>query len=182
MSACSTGRAGARPSCRRARHLRRVGLAHGLHRHGLRDERAAGHEEAEARAIEALEVRAHRLRRPEAHRQRRIRALVLEVDPLLDPLDDAALCLELPARTAHRAVRPLRKLGVRVLEAALDGLLAQRAHLREAHAVRGKHARQRVDVDLRHAQLVGHEARVLPARAARSTAGVLGHVVARAAR
>ena len=60
----------------------------------------------------------------------------------------------------------------------LDRLLAQRAHVGEAHAVGREHAGERMDEHARHAERVGDEARVLPARAAEAAQRVFGDVVA----
>ena len=60
----------------------------------------------------------------------------------------------------------------------LDRLLAQRAHVGEAHAVGRQHAGERMDEHARHAERVGDEARVLAARAAEAAQRVLGDVVA----
>ena len=51
-------------------------------------------------------------------------------------------------------------------ERDLDRLLAQHALVREPHAVGGEHAGERVDEHGLHAELVGHQACMLAARAA----------------
>jgi hypothetical protein len=66
----------------------------------------------------------------------------------------------------------------RFVERRLDRLLPQRAHVREPHPVRRQHARERMDEHARHAERVGDEAGVLPARAAEAAQRVLGDVVA----
>ncbi len=90
-------------------------------------------------------------------------------------------CAASSARAASaRARRARGALAASALRASarLDRLLAQRAHVGEAHAVGREHAGERMDEHARHAERVGDQAGVLAARAAEAAQRVFGDVVA----
>ena len=116
-----------------------------------------------------------------ANFERRVGSLVLDVQRALagDARVRDALRLDFGARggferseiRSGRRQRGLRQHG-------LDGLLAQRPHIRQSHSIGGQHARERVNENARHAQCIGHQTRMLATGAAKAAQRVLGDVVA----
>ena len=97
--------------------------------------------------------------------------------------DDAvrrdALILELHARLSGEPIERLVERGGAVgVEPDLDRAIAQRAHVREPHAVRRQHPCEGMNHDPGDPQRIRHEACVLAARSAEAVQGVAGHVVA----
>ena len=162
-------------------NVRVGGRANRLDRQRLDDDTAVGHQEGEARAVCGLEPGAHRRQVAARDRHRGVGSIVLEVRAS-HPADEGRV----DAMPLDLGTRGLLELGRRLLHGG-DGFARQRALERalpggrdvgEAHAERGQHARERVDVHAPHAELVGDDARMLPARAAEAGQRVLRDVVA----
>ena len=97
----------------------------------------------------------------------------------LDAICAYALRFDLAARKVGKLgedrPRRLQRCGRKL---RLDGFLAHRSHVGKSHAVGGEHASQRMNENARHAQSVGHQARMLPARAAETAQRIFGDVIA----
>ena len=169
---------------RRNRPLGLVDLGHApdrLDRDLLDHERAALDHEAVAGTVLGLERLDHR--RPSRGRdlERGIGAAVADVDARLgrDPVRGQALAGELGARGGRELVnRRLELRHQRVLERRLERPLAERAHIRKAHAVGREHARQGMHQHPRQAQRIGDPAGVLARRPAEAAEHVARDVVA----
>ena len=167
---------------RRPLVARRLGAPDRLDRGGLDHQRPPRHQETVLAGVARLELGDDRRdRAPGRHLESRVRPFVLEVQRACraDPLRRDALCRDLAA--GSRLEPGMHGLDVRErarVEARLDGLLAQCAHVGEAHAVRREDAGERMDEYARHAERVGHRAGMLAAGAAEAAQRVLGDVVA----
>ena len=127
------------------------------------------------------EARRDLLDASEINRQRRLGAGVAHVDLTPDPdaVGLGALLDQRPRGLHGELVGDLLQLRQRRgLDRPLDGTLAQRALVREAHAVGREHSRVGVQEHRVHAQLVRDEASVLPARAAEAGESEVLRVVA----
>ena len=151
-----------------------------LDRDRLDDQRSTLHQEREALPVRVLERGAHRLGRVLEHHERGVGARVAQVNAAehvdarsLDPLRD-----QVGARLVREGVeRRARDRDRGRFERDFDGFLAHRGLIREAHSIGREHAGERVREHPRHAERVGHEARVLAAGAAEDAERVLGDVV-----
>ena len=158
--------------------LRRVARCDRLDRHRFGHQRPPGHEEGELLAVRRLELRHHLRQRPERHDERGVGAVVFEVHAPLDLHRGGrhALQLELLARGAGELLGDIRQVG-RVIELQLHRALAHRGLVGESHAVGREHAGMRMDERPRHAERIGHQARMLARRAAEAAQRIARHVV-----
>ncbi len=165
----------------RDRIVGHVGGAHRLGRHGFDDQRLFRHHETIALPMRRGEGGRHLVERPVRDRQRRVGAVIFHVCPLQHA--DAALIDALGAHLGSARLAKLRQgrpqsRHQRRRQRRLHRLLLHRTQIGEPHPVGRQHARQRVDIYPGHAERVGHQARMLPARTAKAGERVLRHVMA----
>ena len=162
-------------------------LGHGLAGHGdlgeggLHHHLALGRGEAEAGAVGVGEGLQHVVMRGHGDGQEAVGAGVAQVQAVDG--DEAgrvgALARQLVAAGMFQRLQAGAQPGHGARrQRALDGRLADDRLVGEAHAVGGEHAGEGVQEHRLHAQLVGHQAGMLPAGAAEAGQRVFGHVVA----
>ncbi len=147
---------------------------------GLEREFPPRHQEPVPCLVQREEGALHLFRRAPGHRQRDVGAPVLDVAAALAAhrgAGESLPCELFEGRRLHAGQGGGRRRRPRFVQRRLHGPLAQRAHVREAHAVGAEHAGQRVEQDARHAQRVGDQAGVLAGRAAEAAQHVAGDVV-----
>ena len=168
---------------RDARFGRRVARGDRLDRHGFDDQAAAFHQEGIPATVCGLEGGGERRDAAvaEVDDQRRVGSRVAHVRAAhhADLARARALATDLAGRLVGqrgepRVDRRQRGFGQRLF----DRRLAHHALVGQAHAVGRQHARQRMHEHRRHAQRIGHQARVLAAGAAEALQRVARDVVA----
>ena len=162
----------------------RIAGQHRLDRHGLNHQSLALHQKSKALSVGGLKP-GHQLGLiAPRHNQRRVGAFVAQMRALaqLNAVGTSGLHAHLPqqglARGLAQSLQALGHVGHgRSIQTPLDGFFAHHVLVGQAHAVSRQHTRQRVHQHLRHAQGIGHQTRMLPARTAKALQGVARHVV-----
>ena len=152
-----------------------------LHRDRLHHQRAARRGEAEAGAMRGGEFGHDRLQVPQSNDQRRLGAGVAQMQ--LPVHDDAAgigaLRLQRLPGSRRQPVGDGGQLRHLVLgQRQFHRLLAQSGLVGQAHAVGRQHPGIGMNEHRLHAQRIGHQARMLAARAAEAVQREAGHVMA----
>ncbi|MNX61188.1 hypothetical protein D3C86_921150 [compost metagenome] len=177
----AAGRQGAVAGPRHRRFADALAATGGFHRNGFNDEFAIGHQEGIALPIRGFEIATRLLQGGKGDFQRRIRAPVFQMQAALHA--DVAIRHMLAAKLAHRLpgqhIQLVLQLAHQVgVQHFFNRLLAHVGLVGQAHAIGRQHAAQRMREHRRHAQRIGHQASMLPARAAEHGQGIFRHVVA----
>ncbi len=158
-----------------------IGHSNDFGRDRLDDQLLVRHDEAEALPMRGSKIRGDRGEVAVLHDERRVGALVFDMrlPKQRDALGCHALRQHLGFACAAETIERALELGQNLTaQRRLHRLLLDRSQIGESHAVGGEHAGERVNENARHAERIGHQARMLPAGAAEATQRVLGHVVA----
>ena len=152
-----------------------------LYRHRLHNQPLALHQKRKPLAVGRFETGLNLCQGPKPNHQRRIAAFIAHVHAAVR--GDAAAtgllalqfhlcasckCIESDFNVRHGRLRQLH----------FNGLLPNCILVGQAHAVGAEHTCQWMHKHPCHAQCIGHQAGVLPARATKALQGVAGHVIA----
>ena len=160
---------------------RRIGTANGFATHRLGDECTTGHEKAEAFFVCGIEFDSHVFHATEIDEQGRIGSFIAQVDAALQFDSGSRHALRFNFVRCDQTERREFRFEVRNIvlgEQQLDRLLAHGHNIGKPHAVCRKHARERVYVDARHAELIRHQTGVLSTGTAEAGKRICRHVVA----